>query len=78
MSLWALVATIAASACLLVGVAPGAGAASSNTLTITAGEYTYKLSGSPQPGWVQIAFVNGGVEMHMLAVVALKPGSPPR
>jgi hypothetical protein len=74
MSLWALIVTIVASASLLVGVAPGAGAASSNTLTVTAGEYTYKLSGSPQRGWVQINFVNSGVELHMLAIVALKPG----
>ena len=74
MSLWALVATIAASAGLLVGVAPGAGAASSNTLTITAGEYAYSLKGSPQPGWVNIQFKNGGVENHMMAVVALKKG----
>jgi len=74
MSLSALVATIVGSTALLVGVAPAAGAASSNTLTVTAGEYVYKLKGSPQPGWVQVDFVNSGVETHMLAVVALKPG----
>ena len=31
-------------------VAPSAGAAGSNTLTVKAGEYTYKFSGSPKAG----------------------------
>jgi hypothetical protein len=70
----ALVATIVASAALLVGVVPTADAASTNTLTVSAGEYVYKLSGNPQPGWVNIQFKNGGVEYHMMAVVALKDG----
>jgi hypothetical protein len=51
-----------------------AGAAGSNTLTVKAGEYVYKLSGSPKSGWTQINFDNAGVEDHMMAVVALKPG----
>ena len=50
------------------------GAASSNTLTITAGEYAYSLKGSPQTGWVTVQFKNGGVENHMMAVVKLKKG----
>ena len=41
---------------------------------MTAGEYTYKMSGSPKPGNVEIAFKNGGVELHMMAVIQLKPG----
>jgi hypothetical protein len=55
-------------------VAPSAGAASSNTLTVTAGEYTYKLSGTPKAGWTQINFQNDGVEYHMMAVSSLKKG----
>ena len=51
-----------------------AGAAGSNSLTVKAGEYGYKLSGSPKAGWTQITFDNAGVEDHMMAVVALKPG----
>jgi len=73
-SLWALVATVIGSTALLVGIAPGAGAASSNTLTVTAGEYAYSLKGSPQTGWVTVQFKNGGVENHMMAVVKLKKG----
>jgi hypothetical protein len=58
-----------------IGVsAPAAGAAGSNTLTVKAGEYVYQLKGSPKAGWTQIDFVNTGVEDHMMAVVALKPG----
>ena len=55
-------------------VAPSAGAAGSNTLTVKAGEYTYKLSGSPNSGWTQINFQNDGVEYHMMAVFPLKKG----
>jgi hypothetical protein len=54
--------------------APIAGAAGSNTLTVTAGEYTYKVSGSPKSGWTQINFVNDGIEYHMMAIVPLKKG----
>jgi hypothetical protein len=70
----ALAATIVACAALLVGIAPAADAAGSNTLTVNAGEYTYSLKGSPKAGNVQIDFVNGGVEYHMMAVVKLKKG----
>jgi hypothetical protein len=66
----ACLATLGVSA----GVAPSAGAAGSNTLTVKAGEYTYKLSGSPKAGWTQINFQNGGVEYHMMAVFSLKKG----
>jgi hypothetical protein len=59
---------------VLVLVAPQAGAASSNTMRVKAGEYTYKLSGSPKAGWVTIDFDNVGIEHHMMAVVALKKG----
>ena len=68
------------AACLVDGgrsvaaVAPSAGAAGSNTLTVKAGEYTYKLSGSPKAGWTQINFQNDGVEYHMMAVLSLKKG----
>jgi hypothetical protein len=51
-----------------------AGAAGSNSLTVKAGEYVYKLSGSPKAGWTQVNFDNAGVENHMMAVFELKPG----
>lgn len=51
-----------------------AAAAGSNTLTVTAGEYTYKLSGKPKPGNVEVVFDNQGVELHMMAVFPLKAG----
>ncbi|MEX1006855.1 MAG: hypothetical protein WD271_03320 [Acidimicrobiia bacterium] len=54
--------------------APAAGAAGSNSLTVKAGEYTYKFSGSPKAGWVTINFDNPGIENHMMAVVKLKKG----
>jgi hypothetical protein len=54
-----------------------AGAASSNTLTVKAGEYTYILSGKPKAGWVQFNFDNTGVEDHMMAVFKLKKGTKP-
>ena len=59
---------------VLVVAAPHAGAASSNTMTVQAGEYTYKLSGKPKAGWVTINFDNKGVEYHVMAVAALKKG----
>jgi hypothetical protein len=55
-------------------VAPSAGAAGSNSLTVTAGEYTYKFSGAPKAGWTQITFQNDGNEFHMMAVFSLKKG----
>jgi hypothetical protein len=51
-----------------------AGAAGSNTLSVTAGEYVYQLKGAPKSGWTQIDFKNAGVEDHMLAMVKLKSG----
>jgi hypothetical protein len=58
-----------------IGVAvTSAGAAGSNSLNVKAGEYLYKLSGSPKAGWTQVNFDNPGVEDHMMAVVELKPG----
>jgi uncharacterized cupredoxin-like copper-binding protein len=66
-------ALLAGTAALITGT-PAAGAADSNKLTVTAGEYTYKLSGKPQPGNIELTFKNTGIEYHMLGLVALKPG----
>ena len=52
--------------------APVAAAADSNEMTITAGEYTYKVAGKAKPGNVELTFDNPGVENHELAMVALK------
>jgi hypothetical protein len=41
---------------------------------VTAGEYTYKMAGKPKPGNVEIEFDNSGIEIHMMAVIGLKPG----
>jgi hypothetical protein len=70
-----LVTAIAAATLTALVGGSSAGAASSNTLTVTAGEYTYKLSGSPKPGWLQMNFENPGVEDHMMVVFPLKPGT---
>ncbi len=56
-----------------VSAAP-AGAAGSNSLNVKAGEYTYKLSGSPKAGWTQINFENAGVEYHVFSLIKLKKG----
>lgn len=56
-----------------VSAAP-AGAAGSNSLNVKAGEYTYKLSGSPKAGWTQINFENAGVEFHVFSLIKLKKG----
>jgi hypothetical protein len=69
-----LVAALAASVTVGLVAAPSSGAASDNTLTVTAGEYVYQLKGSPKPGMVTINFKNGGTEYHMLQILALKPG----
>lgn len=72
---WAVIAlaTVTMSAWLLAS-APVASAAGSNALTVTAGEYTYQMKGSLKAGWVQINFVNKGVESHMMAIGHIKPG----
>jgi hypothetical protein len=57
-----------------VALAPNAAAAGSNSLTVKAGEYTYKVSGSPKSGWTEIIFDNAGVEFHMLGMAQLKKG----
>jgi hypothetical protein len=54
--------------------APAAGAAGANKLTVKAGEYTYKFSGSPKAGWTEIKFDNAGIESHMMGLVRLKQG----
>jgi hypothetical protein len=69
-----LVAAIGVCGALVTGVAPGAEAASTNTLSVTAGEYAYVLKGKPQPGWLEIQFKNGGVEDHMMVMFPLKSG----
>ena len=73
-SLAATLAMCLATVGVGAAVAPSAGAAGSNTLTVKAGEYTYKLSGSPKAGWTQINFENDGNEYHMMAVFPLKKG----
>jgi hypothetical protein len=73
-SLAATVALCLVTVGVSAAVAPSAGAAGSNTLTVKAGEYTYKLSGSPKAGWTQINFQNDGNEYHMMAVFPLKKG----
>ena len=65
---------VAAAVPIAMAAGSPAGAASSNGLNVTAGEYTYKMSGSPKPGNVEISFKNGGDELHMMAVIQLKPG----
>jgi hypothetical protein len=70
----AVVAACLAMLGVSAAVAPSAGAAGSNTFTVKAGEYTYKLSGSPKAGWTQINFQNDGTEYHMMAVLSLKKG----
>jgi hypothetical protein len=55
--------------------APAAGAAGSNSLTVTASEYTYKLSGIPKSGWTQVTLNNTGTEYHMMLAVSLKKGT---
>ena len=49
------------------------GRPTSNKLTITAGEYVYKVSGAPKPGNVEIEFNNPGVEYHMMGIAQVKP-----
>jgi hypothetical protein len=73
-SLAAMLATCLATVGVNAAVAPSAGAAGSNSLTVKAGEYTYKMSGSPKAGWTQITFQNDGNEYHMMAVLPLKKG----
>lgn len=62
------------SAPLAIG-AGAAGSGASNTLTVTAGEYTYVVKGKPKGGWTRIDFRNAGVENHMMVVVSLKKGT---
>jgi hypothetical protein len=70
--------TVLAAGAVTAGLAavsaPAAGAAGSNDLNVKAGEYTYKLSGSPKAGWTQINFDNAGVEYHVFSMVKLKKG----
>jgi hypothetical protein len=53
---------------------PPAAAAGSNSLTVTAEEYSYRLSGAPKAGWTRVTFRNAGEEFHQLLVVPLEPG----
>jgi hypothetical protein len=70
----ATLATLVALPAYLAITGPPAGAADSNSLTVKAGEYTYKLSGSPKSGLTQVTFQNDGTEYHMMAIVPLKKG----
>ncbi|HEY3671760.1 MAG TPA: hypothetical protein VGN51_12570 [Acidimicrobiia bacterium] len=74
---WAALAVLVVVPATLAVSTSSAGAAGSNTLTVTAGEYTYQLKGSPKAGWTQINFDNAGVENHMMAVFKLKKGTTP-
>jgi len=67
--------SLALGATVLTTSTVSAGAQSSNKITVTAGEYFYKLSGSPKPGNVEIVFDNKGVEIHMMAMQQLKPST---
>jgi uncharacterized cupredoxin-like copper-binding protein len=72
--LWAALAALVVVPAATLGVSTGAaGAAASNKLTITAGEYVYKVSGAPKPGHVEIEFNNPGVEYHMMGIAQVKP-----
>ncbi len=71
----AVLAAVVAMVGLGAVAVPPAGAGSSNALNITAGEYVYQLKGSPAPGWVTMNFTNAGIEYHMLALSAVKPGT---
>jgi hypothetical protein len=73
-SLAATLAMCLVTAGVSAAVAPSAGAAGSNTLTVKSGEYTYQFSGSPKAGWTQINFENDGIEYHMMAIFPLKKG----
>jgi hypothetical protein len=66
-------ALLAVPAALTTTSAAGA-ADGANTLTVTAGEYVYKLSGAPKPGNVEVVFDNQGVEIHMVVAMQLKSG----
>ncbi|MET0919692.1 MAG: hypothetical protein ABWY77_00660 [Acidimicrobiia bacterium] len=74
-----LVATATAAMALAVPLAAvssstAASAASSSKITIKAGEYFYKISGTPAPGNVEVVFDNSGSEIHMVAAASLKAG----
>jgi hypothetical protein len=73
--LWAALAAFVVIPATLAVSTAGAGAASSNTLTVKAGEHTYVLKGSPKAGWTEINFQNAGVEDHMLAMFKVKKGT---
>jgi hypothetical protein len=68
-----VIALLGAGAFGLVSASPAA-TASTNQLTVQAGEYTYLLHGKPTAGWVTVNFENDGVEYHMMMVQKLKPG----
>jgi len=70
----ALLVAVTAVGAFGLAVAPATGAASGNSLNITAGEYVYQTKGNPAPGWVTINFKNAGTDYHMLAMFAVKPG----
>jgi hypothetical protein len=73
--LWATLAALVVVSGTFAVSTGAAVAGGSNALTVNAGEYTYKLKGSPKAGWTQITFENLGVEDHMMAVFKLKKGT---
>jgi hypothetical protein len=72
--IWAALGALLMASGTVGLTAPAAGAAGSNTLSVTAGEYVYQLKGAPKSGWTEIDFKNSGVENHMLAMIKLKAG----
>jgi hypothetical protein len=72
----ALVGVLAlATAGLSTWAAPVAVAADDNSVTVTASEYKFKVSGSPKSGWTQVTFANDGDQFHMLLAIPLKAGT---
>ena len=71
LTVFACVASVGLAATI---TAPVAAASGSNAVVITAGEYTYKVSGTPKSGWTQVTFKNAGTEFHMLLAIPLKAG----
>jgi hypothetical protein len=71
----ALVGVLAlATAGLSTWAAPVA-AADENSVTVTASEYKFKVSGTPKSGWTQVTFANDGDQFHMLLAIPLKAGT---
>jgi hypothetical protein len=70
----ALLVCVASIGLAAVVTASAAAAAGSNPLTITASEYSYKVSGTPKSGWTQVTLKNVGDQFHMVLALPLKAG----